>query len=128
MKYHKITPDMTRDTAYWHNAIVHWGVIATLLVWAASIVLLVLFVHPSDEPLRLQYNVFFGTSLHAPWWQAYFLPMVGLVFIVVDIVIGWLLYRAHERVAAYMMLLSGLFVAIALVIAVASVVMNNFLL
>ena len=129
MKYHRIIPrTILRDTAYWHNAIVHWVLIATLFVWVASVAILALFVHPSDALLRLQYNVFFGTSLHAPWWQAYLVPAVGLLFAVGDLFVGRMLYAAQERVAAYVILLGGLFTEVALLIASVSIVMNNFFL
>ncbi len=129
MKYHKIIPQtMLRNTAYWHNAIVHWVMIGMFFVWVAGVVILAIFVHPSDVPLRLQYNVFFGTSLHAPWWQAYLIPVVGALFAVVDFLIGRMLYAAGERVAAYSVLLGGLFAEVAMLIACVSIVMNNFFL
>ncbi|MFA5986928.1 MAG: hypothetical protein WC819_06300 [Parcubacteria group bacterium] len=116
------------DIAYWHNAIVHWVAIATFLinviVWCAFL----FYVHPSDVPIRLQYNVFFGTSLHALWWHAYILACAGLVFFMVDLIVGYVLYNAKERVAAYIVLLGALFANVALLIAAISIVFNNFFL
>ncbi len=119
---------MLRNTTYWNNAIVHWVVIAIIFVWIASVIILAIFVHPSDVPLRLQYNVFFGTSLHAPWWQAYLIPGVGALFAIGDFFVGRMLYMAEERVAAYSILLGGLFAEVAMLIACVSIVMNNFFL
>jgi hypothetical protein len=114
------------DVAYWHNAIVHWVVIATIFINISVVVLFMFYVHPSDLPLRLQYNVFFCTSLHAPWWHAYLLPLMGFLFFVIDLVIGHVLYRAGERVAAYIILLGALFANVALFIAALSIVLNNY--
>ncbi len=113
---------------YWHNAIVHWVVIATLVINAGVCVLFAFYVHPSDFPLRLQYNVFFGTSLHTVWWHAYILPLMGLVFFLVDVAIGYVLYSVKERIAGYIVLLGGFFANIALLIAAVSIVFNNYFL
>lgn len=114
------------DVTYWKNAIVHWVTIAIAFINIGVIVLFAFYVHPSDLPLRLQYNVFFGTSLHAPWWQAYLLPFMGMMFFLIDIIIGYILYNAKERIGAYIVLLGALFANIALLIAALSIVLNNF--
>ncbi len=114
------------DVTYWHNAIVHWVAIATIFVNLGVVVLFLFYVHPSELPLRLQYNVFFGTSLHAPWWQAYLLPVMSFIFFIVDLLIGYILYQAKERIAAYIVLLGALFASVALFIAALSIVLNNY--
>jgi hypothetical protein len=114
------------DITFWHNAIVHWVIIAVIFINIGVVILFAFYVHPSDLPLRLQYNVFFGTSLHTPWWQAYILPIMGMSFFLIDLIIGHVLYNAKERVAAYIVLLGALFANIALLIAALSIVLNNF--
>ncbi len=127
-KGHFLHKNIFNDVTYWHNAIVHWLVIATLFVNVVVFVLLFIYVHPSDVAIRLQYNVFFGTSFDGLWWQAYVLAGVGLVFFMIDLVVGYTLYSAKERVAAYITLLGALFVNIALLIAATSIVFNNYFL
>ena len=56
------------------------------------------------------------------------MPAVGLLFAVGDFFVGRMLYAAQERVAAYVILLGGLFTEVALLIASVSIVMNNFFL
>jgi hypothetical protein len=128
MNRHGIKRNIFTDVEYWHNAIVHWVVIGTLIINISVFVLFVFFVHPSEFPLRLQYNVFFGTSLHALWWHAYILPLIGLIFFLIDLVIGYVLYNARERIAGYVVLLGGLFANVALLIAALSIVLNNYFL
>ena len=126
MNDHSIKRNIFNDVSYWNNAIVHWVVIATLFINFGVFVLFAFYVHPSDFPLRLQYNVFFGTSLHTIWWYAYILPLVGLLFFLVDLVIGHVLYKSQERIAGYVVLLGGLFANVALFIAALSIVFNNY--
>lgn len=125
---HAVKRNIFNDVAYWNNAIVHWVVIATVFINIGVFALFAFYVHPSDLPLRLQYNVFFGTSLHAPWWHVYALPLVGLIFFLIDLVIGYVFYGIKERVAGYIVLLGGFFANIALLIAALSIVLNNYFL
>jgi len=113
------------DVAYWNNAIVHWLAIAIVFINVGVIILFAFYIQPSELPLKLQYNVFFGTSLHAPWWGAYILPAMSFTFFIIDLVIGHVLYRAQERIAAYIVLLGALFASVALFIAALSIVLNN---
>ena len=113
------------DVAYWNNAIVHWLVIAVIFINIGVVGLFAFYIHPSELPLKLQYNVFFGTSLHAPWWGAYTLPAMSFVFFVIDLTIGHVLYRSQERIAAYIVLLGALFASVALIIAALSIILNN---
>lgn len=116
------------DVDYWRNAIVQWVSIIALCINVGCVVLFVFYVHPSDTPLRLQYNVFFGTSLYKTWWYAYMLPLVGLLFFLVDLAVGYVLYSVKERVAGYIVLLGGLLANVALFIAGLSIVLNNYFL
>jgi hypothetical protein len=126
MNRHSIKRNIFNDVEYWHNAIVHWVVIATILINVSVIILLAFYVHPSEFPLRLQYNVFFGTSLLTAWWNAYILPLVGFIFFLVDLLVGYVLYDAKERIAGYIILLGGLFANVALFIAALSIIFNNY--
>ena len=119
---------LSNNVAYWHNAIVHWIIIATVFINIGVVLLFIVYVRPSDFPIRLQYNIFFGTSLHAMWWQVYFLPLVGFVFFIIDFIIGSILYGSKERIGAYIVLLGALFSSFALLIAALSVILNNYVL
>ncbi len=122
----QLNQDPLQNVSFWNNAIVHWMIIANIVLNLGVVVLLAFYVHPSDVLIKLQYNVFFGTSLHVEWWKTYSLPLVGMVFFVIDLLIGNVLYYTKERVAAYIILLGALFAHVALAIAALSIVLNNF--
>ncbi|MCK4636167.1 MAG: hypothetical protein KAT32_04880 [Candidatus Moranbacteria bacterium] len=122
----QLNRDPLKDVSFWNNAIVHWIIIANIVLNLGVIAFLLFYVHPSEVPIKLQYNVFFGTSLHVEWWKTYSLPLVGMVFFVIDLLIGNVLYYTRERIAAYIILLGALFAHIALAIAALSIVLNNF--
>jgi hypothetical protein len=118
--------DPLQNISFWNNAIVHWMIISALVLNIAVIILLAFFVHPTEMMIKLQYNVFFGTSLHVQWWQTYALPLIGLAFFAVDLLVANVLYYSKERIAAYILLLGGVFAQIALVVAALSVILNNY--
>ncbi len=123
-----IIKNNVEDINYWHNAIVHWVAIATMLINVGVFAIFAWYVHPTDVPLRLQYNVFFGTSLHTVWWQVYALPIMGFVFFLLDLIVGYVMYNAKERIASYCVLLGALFANVALLISAISVIFNNYVL
>ena len=122
----KINSNYAENVSYWNNAIIHWMIIVNVVLNLSVVAFLAFYVHPSDVLIKLQYNVFFGTSLHVEWWKTYALPLVGMAFFVIDLLIGNVLYYTKERIAAYIILLGALFAHIALVIAALSIILNNF--
>lgn len=122
----ELNHDPLKNVSYWNNAIVHWMIITNIVLNLGIVALLAFYVHPSDVLVKLQYNVFFGTSLHVEWWKTYSLPLVGMAFFIIDLLIGNVLYYTKERIAAYIILLGALFAHIALVIAALSIILNNF--
>lgn len=60
---------------------------------------LLLQIRPSDEQVFLHYNILFGVDLIGNWWKVYYVPIAGLLIILVNLVIGWLLFQKDKFVA-----------------------------
>ncbi len=116
---------VNEDTPFFSNAIVHWICIAVGIIAVIALALLLLNIQVSSALVKLQYNIYFGASVQAPWWSPYTLSVVGLLFFLLDFGLAWMLYTAKERIAAYSVLLGGLFAHIALLVATISIVLNN---
>jgi len=116
---------MNEDTPFFSNAIVHWISIAVGVIALIVLTLLFLNIEVSSSLVKLQYNIYFGASVQAAWWSPYALSAVGLLFFLLDLGLAWMLYKARERIAAYSLLLGGLFAHIALLVATISIVLNN---
>ncbi len=114
------------DVTFIKNAIVQWLIIIILIMNIVIVAGLWFFVEPESAFLKLQYNVYFGTSLFAPWWGGYILPAMSFVFFLIDIFLAYMLYVIKERIFAYSILLGAFFVQIALAIASLSIVLNNY--
>lgn len=108
------------------NSIVHWVLIVSFLLNIASFVLVAYFIRPVDFPIILHYNVHFGVDVIGIWWQAYFLPCIGLFINLTNIFLARFFYKYKERIISYMLLLAMLMVQIGIIIAVASLARINY--
>ncbi len=115
------------DVSFGKNAIVQWMVIIIFSMNLLTIAGLWFYVDSSVALIKLQYNVYFGTSLFVAWWGAYILPAMGFLFFLLDVFLAFILYSIKERIFAYSILLGAFFVQVALVVAVYSIVLNNYL-
>jgi hypothetical protein len=84
------------------------------------------FIRPVDFPIILHYNVYFGVDVIGAWWQVYFLPLIGLVILSVNTVLGYLFYQQKERIVAHLLILATFIVQIGISIAVASLLLINY--
>lgn len=114
------------NVTFTKNAIVQWLIIIILVTNIITVVGLWFFIDIESVFIKLQYNVYFGTSLFAPWWGPYILPAMGFLFFLIDIFLAFMLYTIKERIFAYSILLGAFFVQITLIVASLSVVLNNY--
>ena len=84
------------------------------------------FIRPVDFPIILHYNVYFGVDVIGAWWQMYFLPLIGLVILCVNAVLGNLFYQQKERIVAHLLMLATFIVQICITIAVSSLLLINY--
>ncbi len=72
------------------------SILANLAMWGW----LLWFISPVEEPIFLHYNVLFGVDYIGEWWRVYTLPLVGLVILLVNGILGWSL-ASRDLVIAY---------------------------
>ncbi|MEI7890726.1 MAG: hypothetical protein WCI36_02045 [bacterium] len=111
---------------FFHSSITQWAIIGALLVNIANWGVIAYFIRPVDFPIILHYNVYFGVDVIGPWWQIYFLPIIGLAILGANAVLGYLFYQQKERIVAHLLILGSLIVQVSISIAVASLLMINY--
>lgn len=111
---------------FFRSGLVQWVIIAALLVNITNWGLIAFFIRPVDFPIILHYNVYFGVDVIGAWWQVYFLPLIGLVILSVNTVLGYLFYQQKERIVAHLLILATFIVQIGISIAVASLLLINY--
>lgn len=111
---------------YFKNALVHWILIASLVINAACWGVLAFFIRPVDFPIILHYNVYFGVDIIGAWWQAYSLPLVSMVIMAINVSLGYFFYNNGERIVSYILLLASFLVQIGGAIAVGGIISINY--
>lgn len=81
-------------------------------------------IRPQEEPLYLHYNIYFGIDLIGPWYQIYYIPLSGLAFILVNMLISLMLYR-KEMVISYFLMAAAVLCQFFLALGAFSVIYIN---
>lgn len=111
---------------YFRSSLVQWMIIGSLFLNVVNWGLIAFFNRPVDFPIILHYNVYFGVDVIGAWWQVYFLPLIGLVILLLNSVLGYLFYTQKERMVAHLLMLSSFIVQIIMTIAVACLLTINY--
>ena len=75
------------------------------------------YIKPQEEQIFLHYNALFGVDLIGPWYKIYYLPTAGLLIIVVNTILGWILFRRSKSIGY---IAGGISVFLQIVILIAS--------
>ncbi|EKD58795.1 MAG: hypothetical protein ACD_56C00049G0003 [uncultured bacterium] len=111
---------------YFHSSLAQWVIIGALILNSLNWVMIAFFIRPVDFPIILHYNVYFGVDVIGAWWQVYFLPLIGLIILLVNSTLGYLFYCQKERIVAHLLMLGTFIVQIVISVAVASLLLINY--
>jgi hypothetical protein len=81
-------------------------------------------IGPQAEPIFLHYNILFGVDYVGPWWQIAFVPATGLVIILINTLLGWLLSSKDVFLAHVLNFISVLIQVILLIVGYLLVFLN----
>jgi len=59
-------------------------------------------IGPTPEPIFLHYNILFGVDLVGPWWKVLYLPITGIIILLVNGTLGWLLFGRDKFIAQFL--------------------------
>ncbi|MBU2542597.1 hypothetical protein KJ785_03490 [Patescibacteria group bacterium] len=81
-------------------------------------------IRPQDELIFLHYNILFGVDLIGPWWKVLYLPIVGLLIILINIFLGWTLF-GKDKFFAYILNFVAVFCQVFLLLASSLLIFLN---
>ena len=58
-----------------------------LNIW--SWVWLLIGIKPNLDPIFLHYNILFGVDYVGEWWRVFYLPLAGIIFLLLNFFLGW---------------------------------------
>lgn len=111
---------------FFRSSLVHWVLIASLIINIANWGAIAYFIRPVDFPIILHYNVYFGVDIIGDWWQIYYLPLIGLIILLANAILGYVFYQKKERLAAHLLMLATFIVQISIAVAVISLLIINY--
>lgn len=109
---------------YWRDRLILTILVLSFLINIALWIFLRVFIRPGPVPLTLHYTIYFGPDLLGEAWQALTIPLVGLVIIFINIILGFLIYL-RDRFTAYFLISILLVVQVFLWIGAITLVMIN---
>ncbi len=111
---------------FFKNPIIFWLLATSILFNLANWIFLALFIKPVDKTIILHYNVYFGVDSVGYWGQAYYLPAIGLILLVINLILAGYFYLRKDRMASHILMMTALMVQLSLLIASASIILINY--
>lgn len=85
---------------------------------------LLFYIRQQDEPVFLHYTVLFGVDYTGDWYQVFVVPLGGLFVLVLNMVLGWILFHKDDF-AGYVLNAVSLLVQIILLVTSVLLVLLN---
>jgi|SRR3989344_8803564 len=96
------------------------SVLSQLIVWWYILA----NIKPTVEQIFLHYNVVFGVDLIGDWWKIYYLPLVGIIVMLVNYISG-LYFYGHDKLLSRVLTFFTVFFHVFLLIAIVLIVDKN---
>ena len=72
----------------------------------ANWIWIVLRIRPQEDLIFLHYNILFGVDYIGEWWRVYFVATTGLIILIINFLLGWLLFNKDKFVSIIMNIVS----------------------
>lgn len=111
---------------YFGSSIVCWLLLLAVLGNLGNWALIYFGITQRDMPIILHYNVYFGVDAMGYRKDAFILPIIGLVILAANFILGFYFYEKKERIATYLLLIAAFMIQLSLLVASLSIVMINY--
>lgn len=109
---------------YAHHPVTALSVIIGLALNLAAWGWLLSAIPRGGEQTFLHYTIFFGVDEVGPWYHVFRAPLVGIVVLCINVLLGWALYRRETFMAHVLIITAALVQALVLVSAALIVALN----
>ena len=75
--------------------------------------------------ISLHYNIYFGIDLLGHWYQIFLLPALGLFFLMINFLLGLVVYR-KEKILSYFLAGASSLIQVIFILATIFIVLINF--
>ncbi len=109
---------------FWRNRLLVSLFVTSLLVNVGIWVVLGVYIKPSDYPIPLHYNIYFGIDLTGSARNALHLPIIGLLVILINLILAYWFYL-KDRLVSYVLSLATCAVQVFVAIGAVTVIYIN---
>jgi len=92
------------------------NLVFSLLINVVLWLTLILNFWQSSEYIVLRYNIYFGISSFGPWQNIFIIPILGLIFIIINLFFSFYFYLKMQILSYFFVLTSSLFNIVLLVV------------
>jgi hypothetical protein len=110
---------------YWTDPVIFFSLVFAVLVNAGLWIALFWTVTPTDAPIILHYNIYFGVDTIGGWKSLFFMPMLAAMLLFLNAVLSRYFYY-KERMVAYLFAGAALILQILMAVGVISAIIINF--
>jgi hypothetical protein len=110
---------------FWTDPAVFFSLVLALLVNLSMWIATWRIVQPTDLPIILHYNVFFGVDSVGDWKNVFLMPTLAAAIFVVNVILSRFFYY-KERMASYLFAGMALAVQLLMAIGLGSIILINY--
>ena len=112
------------NSLYFKDKIIKWSLIVSIALAIIHLALIYFRIPVRVEPIVLRYNIYVGISLIGPWYQAFYLPLMGFVIIIFNFLLAKMMFL-KEKTLAYVLAIVAIVCQISLLTTGALLVIVN---
>jgi len=90
------------SSLFFKDKIIKWSLITSIVLELALLTLIYFKIPVRVEPIVLRYNIYVGISLIGSWWQAFYLPLFGLIIIILNFLLAKMMFF-KEKILAHVL-------------------------
>ena len=110
---------------FWTDPVIFFSLVLAVLVNLTMWVAVWWIVEPTDRPIILHYNVYFGVDSIGDWRNVFLMPALAAVILLANVVLSRFFYY-KERLASYLFAGMALVVQLLMAVGLGSVILINF--
>jgi len=110
---------------FWTDPVIFFSIVLALLANVSLWVALFRTVVPTDMPIILKYNIYFGVDAVGNWKSLFFMPTLAVVLLFLNLVLSRFFYY-KERLVSYLFAGAALVLQLLMAVGVISAILINF--
>lgn len=110
---------------YWTDPIIFFSLVLAILVNAGMWAALFRTIAPTNLPIILHYNIYFGIDVVGNWKSVFFMPTLAVFLLLANVILSRFFYY-KERLVSYLFAGTALAIQLLMAVGVISVIIINF--